>query len=300
MSASLRGFLVCDKPAGVTSRDVVNWVQRRMRHDFPTVRKLKVGHTGTLDPLATGVLVIAIGAATRLTDQVHTLAKRYRGTFRLGAFSDSGDIDGEVIEDVSKPIPGAAQLADACKSFTGVIEQVPPAHSAIHIDGVRAYQRVRRGEKVCMPSRTVEIHDLRLIRYEPPRFTIDVRCGGGTYIRTLGIDIAKSAGSVAVMTELVRTSIGDFHLDEALSREQLETAELTQHLRPLVEAFPTDQRLGVDSAEAIELSHGRPIANRWRASGRRAATDENHQVLAVVDCDASNCRPTIVLAPAGQ
>lgn len=210
----LFGFLPFKKPKGMTSRDLANRVQRRLRREAEN-RKLKVGHTGTLDPLASGLVILAVGAATRLTPWMLKPTKRYTGTFRLGAYSESGDLEEPVTEVAGAPIPSRSQVEAAITRQLGWIDQTPPTHSAIWVDGQRAHERVRRGEEVEMPTRRVWIESIELIRYDYPFLEVDVTCGSGTYLRSLGNDIAQACQTTAVMTDLIRTEAGNFQLGDA-------------------------------------------------------------------------------------
>ena len=238
------GFLPFNKPKGMTSRDLANRVQRRLRRENED-RKLKVGHTGTLDPLASGLMVLSVGSATRLTPWMLLPTKRYTGTFRLGAFSESGDLEEPIVEveDARQPTP--AEIEDALASFDGWINQTPPSHSAIWVDGQRAHERIRRGEELDMPTRRVWIGSLNLIDYDWPMLKVDVTCGSGTYLRSLGLDIATACGTVAVMTDLVRTEIGSFHLDDAVGcippndPPPVKGMPLRHQLSPMVELAET-------------------------------------------------------------
>ena len=197
------GFLNLNKPAGVTSRDVVNQVQRLVRPE-------KVGHAGTLDPLATGVLVVCVGRATRLTEYVQRMPKHYSATFLFGRQSDTEDIDGQVIELADPPQPKRDQIEATLPKFLGEIQQVPPAYSALKVEGRRAYDLARRGEDVQLAARPVVIYELRIVAYEYPELRLDIVCGSGTYVRSLGRNIARTVGTQAVMSALVRTAIGNF------------------------------------------------------------------------------------------
>lgn len=239
---------------------VVNAKRRRRE-------RLKVGHTGTLDPLASGVLVVAIGSATRLSYLIGEMQKRYHGTFRLNASTDSGDLDGELTTH-DLPIPTRQRLLAAAADHVGDITQTPPAHSAIHIDGVKAYKRVRAGEQVDMPSRTVRIDAIEVTRFEPPQFDIDVRCGGGTYMRTLGHDIAKSAGNIAVMTGLVRTAVGGLEIQNAIDLETLKAGDWQDEILPLQSAVADLPTISLDDAQEKLINNGCPLAiDRCDASG---------------------------------
>ena len=234
----------------MTSRDVVNVVQRRLP------RKTKVGHAGTLDPLAEGVLVLGVGPAVRLVPYVQQQPKHYLATFRIGSSSVSGDLEGDISEFPDLPIPTREQLEQAARDLTGQIDQVPPAHSAIWINGKRAHQRIRAGETFDMPSRKVEIHALNITRYEFPEVDLDVMCGSGTYIRTLGIDLAVNAGSTAVMSFLSRTGVGPFVIENALSVDVLREETLDAHLLSPSLAVQHLPQIEVAADDAQRLGHG--------------------------------------------
>lgn len=210
------GFLPYVKPRGMTSRQLVNRVQRRLRRELSD-GKLKVGHTGTLDPLADGLVIIAVGAAARLTPWLLQHAKRYVARFELGVSSASGDLEEPVVALAGAPRPSHSEILHACQQLQGWIDQIPPGHSAIWVDGERAHQRVRRGEHVDMPTRRVWIDSIEVVRYDYPHLDVDVRCGSGTYLRSLGMDIAAHCQSVAVMTRLTRSEVGPFDLATAVA-----------------------------------------------------------------------------------
>ena len=208
------GLLNLRKPTGLTSRDVVNRVQR-------LVKPHKVGHAGTLDPLACGVLVVCLGPATRLIEYVQQMPKRYLATFLLGRQSDTEDIEGVVTELVDPPVPSETQIRAALPQFLGTIQQLPPAFSALKVDGKRAYDLARQGDTPDLKPRPIEIHSIELVDYMYPKLTLDIRCGSGTYVRSLGRDIARALGTQAVMSALTRTEIGPFQLSEALNADQI-------------------------------------------------------------------------------
>jgi tRNA pseudouridine55 synthase len=247
------GLLNLHKPIGITSRDAVNVVAR-------LVRPAKVGHAGTLDPLAEGVLVIGIGPATRLVEYVQQMEKRYRGEFLLGRESDTEDVEGQVHELVDPPIPSRDELETAARTFIGEIEQRPPQYSALKVSGRPAYELARRGQTVVLAARPVTIYELTIVEYEYPRLVLDVRCGSGTYIRSLGRDIAASLGTAAVMSALVRTAIGPFTLDNAVKVDALTAATLPSALLPPVLALADMPKRTLDAAELVEISAGRMIA----------------------------------------
>jgi len=270
------GLLNVHKPAGITSRDVVNRVQR-------LVRPHKVGHAGTLDPLATGVLVVCIGQATRLIEYVQRMPKRYVGTFLLGRRSDTEDIEGTVEELPDPPIPDEATIRQALPQFVGTIEQLPPAYSALKVDGRRAYDLARRGEEVVLQARPIEVYSIDLVRYAYPELTFDIRCGSGTYVRSLGRDIARAVGTEAVMCALVRQEIGPFLLDAALEYDAITRETIASNLRPAAEAVAGLPRVTVGPKEIAELSNGRRIANPdGLQADEIAAVAESGQLVALL------------------
>jgi tRNA pseudouridine55 synthase len=251
----------------MTSRDVVNVIQRR-------IRPVKVGHAGTLDPLAEGVLVLAIGPAVRLVPYVQQLPKRYRATFHLGQSTVSGDLEGDVEQHPELPVPNLDQLQSATEMLTGMIEQIPPAHSAIWVEGKRAYKRIRAGEQVEMPSRTVKVESIEILSYDFPTLKLDIVCGSGTYIRTLGIDLAKLAGSTAVMAYLQRTGIGDFRIDDAITIDRLRDEPLQPLLMPAIAAVRHLPRLEIDAEQSVRLGHGLSIDGEPTGVPQTSAIDE--------------------------
>ena len=208
------GVVVLNKAAGMTSRAAVDVVKR-------LVQPARTGHAGTLDPLATGVLVVCVGAATRLIDYVQRAAKRYRGTFLLGRSSPSEDVEGPVTLLADAPRPSLDVIQAAAVRLTGEILQRPPAFSALKIGGRRSYDLARAGQMVEHQPRRVTIHGIEVVDYAYPDLVLDIHCGSGTYVRSLGRDLAESLGTSAVMSGLVRTAIGDFTLDTAWGCEDL-------------------------------------------------------------------------------
>lgn len=209
----MNGLLVIDKPAGMTSRDVVNRVQQW----FP--RGTKVGHTGTLDPLATGVLVICVGSATKLADVVQAMGKTYRSQFRLGATSDTDDADGTVTLVPNAVSPSEELVRTALAGFVGVVEQLPPAYSALKVAGRRAHDLARRGEAVELKPRPVRIDAVRLLGYEWPFVEVEVDCGKGTYIRSIARDLGAKLGVGGLVATLRRTRVGPFHVEQGIGLE---------------------------------------------------------------------------------
>ena len=269
------GLLNLDKPGGITSRDAVNRVQRLLRG-------VKVGHAGTLDPLAEGVLVLGLGPATRLVEYVQRMPKEYRGTFLLGRSSDTEDIQGQVEFLDDSPEISADQLRQALPAFLGSIQQRPPQYSALKVQGKRAYDLARQGEKVELAPRSVRIDELELTDYQPPEFRLRIRCGSGTYVRSLGRDIAEALGSAAVMSALERTAIGPFRRENALSLETLSEETLRQHLQPPELALAELPRLTLSDRQVEDISHGRTIACEEIACEEIAAVDGQGRLRAIL------------------
>lgn len=270
------GILNINKPPGWTSRDAVNRVQK-------LVGPAKVGHAGTLDPLATGVLVIGLGPATRLIEYVQQMPKEYRATFLLGRTSASDDIETEVTELADAHVPTLAEIAAALPQFVGRIDQVPPAFSAVKIAGQRAYTLARQGKEVTITPRPVEIYDLEIKAYVYPRLELAIRCGSGTYVRSLGRDLAERLGTGAVMSELTRTRIGPFLIEDSLSILDMNLAQLRSHLQPPTTAIGHLPSLRVNSDQITELHFGRAIAapEGW-VNAVCAAIDEQGNLIALV------------------
>ena len=270
------GVLNINKPAGITSRDVVNHVQRR-------VRPHKVGHAGTLDPLATGVLVVCIGQATKLIEYVQRMPKRYVGEFLLGRCSETEDVEGDVELIDDPPIPSRQDLAETIPKFVGKIQQRPPAHSAVKIDGKRAYALARAGQDVEVQPREIEVHALEIVEFDYPRLVLDVHCGSGTYVRSLGRDIAESLGTAAVMSRLKRTAIGEFHLEQSTEIAQLPNRDaIEQTLIPSRMAVAALPEVTLGAQELDLIAHGRFVDVPDISSDEIAAVDEAGLLVAVL------------------
>jgi tRNA pseudouridine55 synthase len=230
-------IILVDKPAGWTSFDVVARIRGEIRKKFsekgnsnsqrliansrPT--RIRVGHAGTLDPFATGLLIVLVGEATKVQDKFMKLDKEYEATLKLGYSSNTGDPEG-VITKNEKPKtndPARQQIEETLNQFLGEIEQTPPAFSAIKVNGERAYKLARAGKKVEIKSRRITINELEIINYEFPRLTIRVKCSSGTYIRTLAEDIGAALGCGAYLTELRRTKIGEYDIKGAETVESV-------------------------------------------------------------------------------
>jgi tRNA pseudouridine55 synthase len=287
------GLVVVDKPAGLTSHDVVG----RLRRLLGT---RKIGHAGTLDPMATGVLVLGVQRATRLLGHLALDTKAYAATIRLGVTTSTDDAEGEVTATTDAGGVEETQVRAGIAALTGPIEQVPSAVSAIKVNGKRAYQRVRDGELVELAARpvTVSAFELAALRRDGACTELDVRveCSSGTYIRALARDLGAGLGVGGHLTALRRTRVGPFGLDTARTLDELaEHPELTHTLEAAVsEAF----RVRVaDAEEATALSFGRPLT-AVGIVGVYAVTDSAGRALALVSEVDDRAKPVLVLAPA--
>jgi tRNA pseudouridine55 synthase len=249
IESAMIGIVHLNKPHGASSRAAVDAVKR-------LVRPIKVGHAGTLDPLATGVLVVAVGRATRLIDRIQEMPKRYVGTFILGVTSPTEDTESEPEPLADGIIPTREQIEAVLPKFTGEVWQTPPKYSAIKVDGRRAYKLARKGHEFELDARPIRVDCVSIVAYEAPRVTLDILCGAGTYVRTLGRDIAKAVGSDCVMESLVRTAIGPFHLSTALDPKTLTLESLSRVLQDPLVAVPGVPQVRVTAEDITLLEYG--------------------------------------------
>ncbi|QDV68160.1 tRNA pseudouridine synthase B [Rosistilla carotiformis] len=254
------GILNVHKPQGITSRAAVNRVYR-------AVRPNKAGHAGTLDPLARGVLLVPIGSASRLVPYLHLLPKRYVAKFAFGKSSPSDDSETEVTEHPHLPAPTRLQLEQACDAMRGQVMQRPPAYSAIKVDGKRSYKMARHGDLQSLPERPVQIHQITMLRYEFPELELEIDCGSGTYVRSIGRDLAQGLGTEAIMTSLVRTAIGPFTVEDSISIDRLTPEAARAALQPAARGIMHMPQLVLDDAEVTEIINGRMIPFRWSGPG---------------------------------
>ncbi len=234
-------ILLVDKPAAWTSFDVVNFV--RARFNIP-----KVGHCGTLDPAATGLLVLVLGKFTRLSGALSGVDKVYEATLKLGVETDTEDMDGNIISESDYSHVTAEMLEDTVKSFMGKSMQIPPMVSALKKDGKRLYELAREGKEVEREPRPIEVFDIKTTRIELPECDFTVHCSKGTYVRTLASDMGKKLGCGAVLSALRRTSVGKFSIADAVSVDTLKTFEQAD-LKEFVEKFLYEKALKI-AAEA--------------------------------------------------
>jgi len=229
------GILILDKPVGPSSMAAISVVRRRASRSAG--RKIKTGHAGTLDPLASGVLVLALGRATKSLDRFMQTDKRYRTTIDLSAFTTTDDREGERSEvDVAQP-PTAERIDAVLPQFIGDIEQVPPAFSAIKVDGKRAYKTARKGGEVTLAPRTVRIYDIKLLSYDWPMLEIDLHCEKGVYVRSLARDIGRALGTGGHCAALRRTAVGPFDESIAIALDDVPDPLRQEHVLTTDEAL---------------------------------------------------------------
>jgi tRNA pseudouridine55 synthase len=276
------GILNINKPGGWTSHDVVGWVRRVMREK-------RVGHAGTLDPMATGVLLVCVGQATRVAEYLTAGQKVYRAEAQLGATTDTFDADGQITATATVPALTAADLRAALSGFIGEIQQRPPAYSAIKQEGEAAYRKARRGETVELPARPVRIDAIELSEWDPAsaKLKIVVTCGPGTYIRSLTHDLGQALGCGAVLTCLTRIRSGQFTIENALELEALAGAvgsgNADRLLHPIETALSSLTRVPVSETEIARLMHGQSIACPIApAAPTGYAVDANATVVAIL------------------
>lgn len=257
---SINGWIILDKPLGLSSAQGVAAVKRILRG--VGIRPDRIGHGGTLDPLATGVLPIAIGEATKLAGRMLDATKGYDFTVQWGTATATEDAEGAVIA-TSAVRPTRAAITAILPRFTGPIDQVPPAYSALKVDGQRAYALARAGETVELATRHVTIHELRLAESVPDNATLSATVSKGTYIRSLARDLALALGSVGHVTMLRRTRAGPFRIEQAISLDKFEMlvqgAQLEQVILPLMAGLDDIPALAVDPDEAAALRQGRRL-----------------------------------------
>jgi tRNA pseudouridine55 synthase len=291
MTAAGDGIVVVDKPAGWTSHDVVARVRR-------LAGTRRVGHAGTLDPMATGVLVVGVGKATRLLGHLAARDKDYDATIRLGVSTTSDDADGDVTVTTDASGVGDAAIRVAMTALTGDVEQVPSAVSAIKVDGVRAYAKVRAGESVDLKPRPVRVARFELRQRRGDELDVGVTCSTGTYVRALARDLGAALGVGAHLTALRRTRVGSIGLDRARTLDELAESFAVVPLADVVaDAFPRWE-FGEDDARRIAL--GQRLAPAGLPAGVVGAFAPDGSLVALVEERDDAVRPSVVFAAGGS
>ena len=269
---ALTGVLVIDKAKGPTSHDVIASLRRLLQ-------LRRVGHCGTLDPLASGVLVVCLGRYTRLNRWLSGADKEYEADICLGAVSATGDAEGPICHQAECVPPDDQSVAQALRDFTGAIDQVPPAHSAVKVAGVRSYKRARRGDEVVLKSRRVHIHAMELLGYDFPRLGVRIHCSAGTYIRSLAADLGRTLGTGAYLAELRRLRTGGLGLDRSLTLEQIASLSRAGQIDQAL----VHPRLALSGLAAVELNEGKLVDFAHGKAIEHPADTGPHEVCAVFD-----------------
>lgn len=273
------GVIIVDKPVGPTSHKVVSIVRRGTG-----VRK--VGHAGTLDPRASGVLVLCLGPATRISEYLSSSNKTYTARIRFGESTETYDAEGET-KIFAGELPTEVQIESALETFRGQIQQVPPPYSAIKIQGRKAYDLARAGMPVELDPRTVTLFELTALEYEPPELSIRVECSAGTYIRSLAHDLGAALSTGAHLVALRRLRAGPFGLADAASLETLEEAigrgEWQSWLRPASDALPDFPIVTVEQTELEKLRNGQRIPSKAQATGLARALAQDGELVAILE-----------------
>ena len=276
---AVSGVLVIDKPIGLTSHDVVQIVRKGTN-----IRR--AGHTGTLDPRASGVLVVLVGPAVRLSEYVSASDKRYQAVLQLGSSTDTYDSDGSITNtsqvDISEEV-----FEDKLQNFVGEIEQVPPPYSAVKVKGKKAYEIAREGEEIDLQPRKINVYSLELLEWAPPEAVIDVYCSSGTYVRSLAHDLGENLGSGAHLVGLRRTKSGRFTLRDAVPlrklRESFQDGSWYQYLIPAAEALSDWEAIELDHESVDAIRHGHRIPAEPGSSGMIRGISEQGELVALLE-----------------
>ena len=279
------GVLVVDKPIGLTSHDVVQIIRRGTG-----IRR--AGHTGTLDPRASGVLVILIGPAVRLSEFVSASDKRYQATIRLGSTTDTYDGDGQITSTAEVGDISEEAFDEVLQTFVGEMEQVPPPYSAVKVKGRKAYEMARKGEELELEPRIVHVYSLEILEWAPPESVVDVYCSSGTYVRSLANDLGKSLGTGAHLVGLRRTKSGRFTLRDAVQlrrlQESFDAGDWYRFLIPAAEALSDWPMVELD-ADAVDLvRHGHRIPAAETDKGWARGVSQQGDLVALLEADEEN------------
>jgi tRNA pseudouridine55 synthase len=277
------GVLVIDKPIGLTSHDVVQIIRRGTG-----IRR--AGHTGTLDPRASGVLVVLIGPAVRLSEYVSASDKRYQATIRLGSSTDTYDAEGVVTQStVSVDEITEEHFTEVLQEFIGEIEQVPPPYSAVKVKGKKAYEMAREGEEVDLSPRKIHVYSLEVLEWALPEVVVDVYCSSGTYVRSLANDLGNRLGCGAHLVGLRRTKSGRFTLRDAVPLRRLQEAfdagDWYRHLIPAAEALADWPMVELNADEVELIRHGHRVPAEAGSTGWARGVSQQGDLVALLECD---------------
>jgi len=282
MKNVVSGVLVVDKPIGLTSHDVVQIIRRGTG-----IRR--AGHTGTLDPRASGVLVVLIGPAVRLSEYVSASDKRYQATIRLGSSTDTYDSEGTITGSHSVDGISEERFDEVLQQFVGEIEQVPPPYSAVKVHGKKAYDFAREGEEVDLQPRKINVYSLDVLEWAPPEAVVDVYCSSGTYVRSLANDLGNQLGCGAHLIGLRRTKSGKFTLRDAVPLRRLQEAFVAgtwyKNLIPAAEALADWPMIELDGDQVELIRHGHRVPAEPDASGWARGVSEQGDLVALLQVD---------------
>lgn len=294
----ISGVLVIDKPSGMTSHDVVNTVRR-------LARTRRVGHAGTLDPMATGVLVVLVGPATRLSRFAMHGNKRYRSVVRLGETTNTYDADGDITE--RSPVTAdQAEIRTALAAFEGPIQQIPPMYAAIKVKGRKLYELARQGKEIEREPRTITIHDIDILDWQPPDLTLEIACSPGTYIRSLAHDLGQKLGCGGHIKELRRVTSGPFTIAQARPLAELEElyqdGNLEEALLPPQAALSTMPVAVMTPEQERALRYGQQIdlVTSDNVESVQAHDGQGNLIAVLAKVTDTQYRPTLVLPPSDE
>ena len=273
MKKIINGILLIDKEEGETSFDVV----RKLKHRF---KGLKVGHAGTLDPFATGLMIILLGQGTKLSNLIMSEDKIYQATMCMGIETDSQDLTGKILATSEVPDLSLEEVRTKARDFIGQTQQTPPLYSATKYNGTRAYKLARKGIKVELPKKNIFIHYLKILNINTNHVSMEIKCSKGTYIRTLAVDLGKSLGTVAHLHSLRRLASGKFHVNHSIKSTEipkLELLQLTSRIIPLREALPNLKEIELNDQLSEQIKHG--YQPSWDELNRR----EGFEALKIED-----------------
>jgi tRNA pseudouridine55 synthase len=284
MVNAVSGVIVVDKPVGLTSHEVVQIIRRGTN-----IRR--AGHTGTLDPRASGVLVILVGPAVRLSEYVSASDKRYQAVIRLGETTDTYDADGKVLTSGKEVNVSEEQFGETLKSFVGQIEQIPPPYSAVKVQGQKAYEMAREGEEVELAPRIIQVYSLDLLEWAPPEAVIDIYCSSGTYVRSLAHDLGERLGCGATLVGLRRTKSGRFTLRDAIPLRKLRDSFMDgtwyQYLIPAAEALSDWKAVDLTNEQVDALRHGHRIPGQNLGITQARGVSQAGELIALLEFDTA-------------
>ncbi|MEP6732690.1 MAG: tRNA pseudouridine(55) synthase TruB [bacterium] len=281
-------MLLVDKPAGVTSHDVVLAARRAFGES-------RIGHAGTLDPFATGLLVLLLGRATRLLPHLDGVPKEYAAVIALGRETDTDDLHGETAHEAEPPTDEA--IAEAIAELTGALEQIPPAYSAKRVAGRRAYEAARAGEEMVLAPAHVQVFAWRDVVRDGAQLRATIECGGGTYIRALARDLGRLTGSAAHLAELRRVRSGPFHVNEAASLDAVRAGGVT--LRPALDALPTILHVTLAADDAERVFRGMTVERSQDGSAAALVDERSGALVAFAEADGTRWQPRVVMRKVG-